>query len=106
MRGIEAGVARHVPGQHRIDRIGDAGLERDRLLCRCRLPCDDESEDGDADARGTTISGGLHRRFLRFFVAVVIRRRNASVQNSRNSRPNPSMRSLTPQRRSASQTIA
>jgi hypothetical protein len=67
LRGVEAGVACHVPGQHGIDRIGDAGLELNRLLRRRRLPCDDdESEDGAADACGTTTSCGLHRRFLPF----------------------------------------
>src|SRR5262245_49892736 len=64
LRGVEAGVACHVPGQHRIDGIGDAGLELDRLLRR-RLPSEDgESEGGDADACGTTTGCGLHRRFL------------------------------------------
>src|SRR5262249_59241257 len=29
LRGLQAGVACHVPGQHRIDGIGDAGLDPD-----------------------------------------------------------------------------
>jgi hypothetical protein len=36
LRRERAGVARHVPGEHRVHGIGDAGLQLDRFLRRSR----------------------------------------------------------------------
>src|SRR5262249_18938129 len=103
LRGVETGIAGHVPRQDGVDGIGDAGLDLDRLL-RCRgLPADDNQSCSGADARTARTNLRWHRDSLCDFATLHRRRR---TQNSRNSRPNPAIRSLTPQRRSASHTIA
>jgi hypothetical protein len=66
LRGIEAGIARHVPSQHRVDRVGDAGLELDRLLRGCRSsPDEKEKQESSEDACGARTMPCLHVRSSR-----------------------------------------
>jgi hypothetical protein len=61
LRGVETGIASHVPRQHGVDGIGDAGLDLDRLLRRHRPPADEnESQDSGADARAARMGFRWH----------------------------------------------
>ena len=61
LRGIEAGIARHVPSQHRVDGVGDAGLEFDWLLRGRRSPSSEsDGEDSRGDARRARGAFYLH----------------------------------------------
>src|SRR5262249_26736660 len=102
LRRIEAGVAGHVPGQHGVHGVGNAGLESKRLSCH-GVPSEEDEKQQAARLR-PAMPAHAHRcvpRQLSSHLPVP-----ATTQNSRNSRPKPAIRSSTPQRRSASQTIA
>src|ERR1700756_268823 len=103
LSGVETGIAGHVPREYGVDGVGDAGLDLDRLLRGRWAPADEnEREDSGAGAHAACTDFRWHR-------ASSCGSRHApaaETQNSRNNRPNPAMRSSTPQRRSASHTIA
>src|SRR5262249_52512429 len=66
--GVETGIAGHVPCQHGVDGVGDAGLELDRLLRRRRPPADDNESCNGADAHAAHMGFAWHRDSpLRFF---------------------------------------